>query len=320
MDASITPPQPASTGHFPRFGRRAKQPKPVKLEVFRPAGPKIWRHFRAIRRIVMLLLWNFSAYPILGVLYCLPGGYEKRYPMFYWRISCWMLGLELRVVGQVANRNPAYQGRPVIFACNHSSWLDIPALGTILEASFVAKGDVENWPLIGSMAKFARTVFVSRTRSGTGRERDEMGLRLDKGDNLILFPEGTSSDGTRVLPFRSTFFAVGAREKMPLFQPVSLVYDQLAGLPATRSTRPIFAWYGDMELFPHLWCLAQWHSSRCSILVHPPLDPADFNGRKDLALAAHRAVADGAAALRQSRPVRDVGTAESEENLSPSYA
>ncbi len=282
------------------LGRRGQNTREVKLELFRPACPRFWRNFRSIRRIVLLLLWNFSAYPILGVLYCLPGGYEKVYPMFYWKISCALLGMELRVIGQSADDNPAFAGRPVIFVSNHSSWLDIPALGTVLKASFVAKGAVENWPLIGSMAKFARTVFVSRTRSGTGRERDEMGARLDRGDNLILFPEGTSSDGTRVLPFRSTFFAVAPGAKAPLFQPVSIVYDRLAGLPATRRTRPIFAWYGDMELFPHLWCLTQWHSSRCSILLHPPLDPADFKGRKDLAIAAYRAVSDGAAALRQS--------------------
>ncbi len=70
------------------FGRRGQNTREVKLELFRPACPRFWRNFRSIRRIVLLLLWNFSAYPILGVLYCLPGGYEKVYPMFYWKISC----------------------------------------------------------------------------------------------------------------------------------------------------------------------------------------------------------------------------------------
>ena len=273
-------------------------PKPTaRLEPFRPATPKFWRRLRAIRRFILLLLWNFTAYPILGILYLLPGNLEKLYPLVYWQGTCALLGMHLRVIGQPAE-NPT---RPVIYVANHTSWLDIPALGTILKASFVAKASVATWPLIGSMAKFARTVFVSRTRTGTAREAGDMASRLDQGDNLILFPEGTSSDGTRVLPFRSTFFAVNPAAKQPIFQPVSVVYDRLAGLPATRSTRPIFAWYGDMELLPHLWCLAQWRSYRCTIILHPPLDPALFANRKILALAVHQAVSQGAAALRQSR-------------------
>jgi len=263
--------------------------------------PRLWSAFRAVRRIVLLLLWNLVSYPILGALYLLPGGLEKLFPLVYWQASCALLGMQIRVLGTLAE-DPKKRGRPVIFVSNHTSWLDIPALGTVLRASFVAKDEVESWVLIGTMAKFARTLFVSRKRSGTGRERDRMGDRLDQGDNLILFPEGTSSDGSRVLPFRSSFFAVKPTTAQPIFQPVSIVYDRLVGLPATRATRPIFAWYGDMKLFPHLWALAQWRTYRCSILLHPPLDPADFTSRKALALAAHRAVAGGAAALRQSRP------------------
>lgn len=294
----------SATAHMisrrPRVGRAAKT---VKLELFRPACPRFWRVFRAIRRITLLLAFNLVSYPILGLLYLLPGTLEKSYPLFYWRVSSRILGLERRVIGKLATG-----ARPVMFVANHSSWLDIASLGSVLNASFVSKGEVENWPVIGTMAKTARTVFVSRNRSSTGRERDEIRTRLDEGDNLILFPEGTSSDGARVLPFRSAFFAVAAGETTPLFQPVSVVYDQLAGLPALSSTRPIFAWYGDMELMPHLWCLAQWRSFRVTILLHPPLDPAAFANRKELALAAHKAVAEGAAALRQHREVSIAGS------------
>ncbi len=284
-----------ATSARPRVGRAAKT---VKLEIFRPACPRFWRVFRSARRIVLLLLWNFISYPILGVLYLAPGDLNISYPMFYWRISCWLLGMKVRVIGK-----PATGDRPVIFCANHSSWLDIVSVGSVLRASFISKGEVENWPIIGTMAITARTVFVSRSRSSTGRERDEIRTRLDEGDNLILFPEGTSSDGARVLPFRSSFFAVAAGKNVPLFQPVSVVYDQLAGLPALSSTRPIFAWYGDMELMPHLWCLAQWRSFRVTILLHPTLDPSDFANRKELAAAVQKSVAEGAAALRQHREV-----------------
>ena len=117
----------------------------------------------------------------------------------------------------------------------------------------------------------------------------------------MLFPEGTSSDGTRVLPFRSAFFSVAEGDDPPLIQPISVVYDRLAGLPTRRSTRAVFAWYGDMNLAGHFWRLAQWRGMRVTILMHPPLDPANFVNRKRLAQAAWDAVAGGAAAMRQNR-------------------
>ena len=127
---------------------------------------------------------------------------------------------------------------------NHSSWLDVVVLGGRVEACFIAKDEVRRWPLIGLVAKLGRTVFVSRARASTGRERDDMHARLVAGDNLILFPEGTTSDGSRVMDFRSSFLAaalapVTADGRPPLLQPVSVVYDRLAGLPTGRSSRPL---------------------------------------------------------------------------------
>jgi hypothetical protein len=107
------------------------------------------------------------------------------------------------------------------------------------------------------------------------------------------------------MAFRTPFFAVAmpdAHGQAPLVQPVSLAYDQLAGLPTGRASRPLFAWYGDMDLGSHLWRLMQWRGMRATVLLHPPLDPADFADRKALAQATWKAVADGAARLRQNRP------------------
>ena len=190
----------------------------------------------------------------------------------------------------------------MVFVSNHASWLDIAALGACLPACFVSKGDVGGWPLVNIVAHLGRTVYVSRQRQSTLRERDTMRGRLAAGDNLILFPEGTTSDGSRVLPFRSSLLAVAEGEPSPLVQPVSIVYDRLAGLPAGRSTRPLFAYYGDMTLAPHYWKLAQWRGVRATILLHTPLDPHNYSGRKTLTPVVWQAVASGAAALRQNRP------------------
>lgn len=264
------------------------------------------RRVRSTRRAVLAAIWTALAIVIQSVLIMLPGKAKDSFSQFYWNIVCRVIGLNVRVIGAVAERSA--DGRPIVFVSNHSSWLDVLVLGSRLPACFIAKEEVGNWPVIRTIARLGRTVYVRRTRSSTGRERDDMVERLTHGDNLILFPEGTSSDGSRVLPFRSAFLAVAelpvtAKGRTPLVQPVSVVYDRLAGLPTGRAARPLFAWYGDMDLGSHFWRLAQYKGLRASVLLHQPLDPETFSSRKALAAAAHAIVADGASTLRQNRPV-----------------
>ncbi len=264
------------------------------------------RPVQAGLRLALLLAWTLGSCAVQAVLLALPGRGKVVFARVFWAVVARLVGMEVRVVGAVA-RVP---GRPVVFAANHSSWLDIPVLGGRLEACFVSKADVARWPGIGTVARLGRTVFVSRTRARTGQERDDLLGRLAAGDNLLLFPEGTSSDGTRVLPFHSAFFAaVGAGQAGadpgvkagPLVQPVSVVYDRLGGLPVGRAGRALFAWYGGMDLAPHAWRLLQCRGMRATVWLHPALDPAEFASRKVLAQAAWAQVAEGAARLRQNR-------------------
>jgi 1-acyl-sn-glycerol-3-phosphate acyltransferase len=257
-----------------------------------------------MRRTLWIVLFVPPAALIQMLLLVLPGRYNVPFAAFFWSSIARMLGLRVRVIGAPLRERGQGSPRPVIYVCNHSSWLDIPALGGRIPARFVSKDDVAGWPIIGTIARLGRTVFVSRNRSGTLRERDEMQQALAHGDDLFLFPEGTSSDGSRVLPFRSAFFAAAYGEAKPLIQPVSVVYDRLAGLPVGHASRTVFAWYGDMSLAPHFWQVVQWRGKRVSLLFHTPLDPADFADRKALTQATWQVVADGAAALRQNRPGR----------------
>ncbi len=258
---------------------------------------------RPARRGTAIALWTVPAAAIQAAMLVLPGRGKIVFARLYWASLCRLLGLQVRVIGRPAR--PA--GRPVVFASNHSSWLDILTLGGVLEACFIAKEEVGRWPVISTVARLGRTVFVSRRVANTGRESSTMRDRLDAGDNLILFPEGTSSDGSRVLPFRSVFFSVAEAQpgrSCPLIQPVSVVYDQLGGLPMGRASRPVFAWYGDMDLASHFWRLAQQSGLRATVLLHPPVDPAAYASRKALSQAVWQTVAEGAASLRQNRPVQ----------------
>jgi 1-acyl-sn-glycerol-3-phosphate acyltransferase len=263
--------------------------------------PLLLGAIRASRRLAMLLIWTLLAMGVQGTCLVLPGRPKVAFARFYWATFCSLLGLRVRVIGA-----PPNDGRRIVFVSNHSSWLDIPVLGGRLEACFVSKGEVNSWPLIGAVARLGRTIFISRQRRAIGREREEMRARLAEGDNIILFPEGTTSDGSRVMPFRSAFFALAEGRDVPLIQPVSVVYDRLAGLPTGRATRPLFAWYGDMDIATHYWRLARHRGLRVTVLLHAPLDPAAFADRKALAQAVWRVVADGAATLRQNRPARPI--------------
>lgn len=273
------------------------------------------RPMRVVCRGGGVLLWTLPCMVVQTICVMLPGRPKVVLARCYWAVVCRLLGLRVRIVGTPANA----RGRAVVFVSNHSSWLDIPVLGGRLETCFVSKHEVGVWPVVGTIARLGRTVFISRQRQATGRERDLMRERLAAGDNLMLFPEGTTSDGSRVLPFRSAFFAVAEGDDPPLIQPVSVVYDRLGGLPTGRASRPVFAWYGDMDLASHFWRFAQYRGLRVSVLLHPPLNPLDFASRKALAQAVWQAVADGASRLRQNRPI-EVPAPYPGSGAEPAYA
>lgn len=201
-----------------------------------------------------------------------------------------LLGFRIRVHGHREDRGA------VLFVTNHSSYLDIPVLGSLIPAAFVAKSEVARWPLFGGLAKLQRTVFIERRSSQAGVHRNALVERLAGDESVILFPEGTSSDGLTALPFKSSMFA--AVESMDAasgvtVQPVSVTCTELDGLPLTRTFRPWYAWFGDMTLVPHLWNVFKLGRFTVDVVFHPSVTPADFENRKALALHCHRAVAAG---------------------------
>jgi len=211
----------------------------------------------------------------------------RTFPMHYHRLVLRILGVRLKIVGQ-----PLKQG-PTLIASNHASWLDIPVLSAVAPLSFIAKREVNGWPFFGSLARLQRTVFVHRDRRhATGNSRDEMQERLKAGDTLVLFPEGTSSDGSRVLPFKSAFF--GAAE-FPgvLVQPVTIAYAGHRNLPMNRRLRPSYAWYGAMDLPPHLWRAIEAGPIDVTVICHEPLSLGTEMNRKALARHAENLVRQG---------------------------
>jgi 1-acyl-sn-glycerol-3-phosphate acyltransferase len=255
--------------------------------------------FRSLARLALYLGWTVICIPIQAVSLALHLRFATRWPVIYHRVCTHVLGIEILVKGA---RSAA---KSTLFLANHSSYADIMVLGSLIPGSFVAKAEVAGWPLFGLLAKLQRTVFVDRRARLVAGQRDEMLKRLGKGDNLILFPEGTSSDGNRILPFKSALLSVAELEvdgaPIPV-QPVSVAYTHLDGIPMGRHFRPFYAWYGDMDMASHIWQMAGLGLARVTVEFHPVVTLASVGSRKTLAREAQRAVAGGLATALAGRP------------------
>lgn len=209
----------------------------------------------------------------------------RTFPHWYHRQVCRLLGIRISIDGEVA------RDRPVLLVANHTTWLDIPVLSAVAPVSFVAKKEVGNWPFVASLARLQRSVFVDRTRRiAVGQVAGEIVERLAQGDAIVLFAEGTSSDGNRVLPFMTSLFAAakppsGEANAAPdaVVQTLSVVYTRLHGVPLGRTGRPAVAWYGDMEMRSHAWQLLKAGPLDVEIRIGAPVALTSFADRKELA-------------------------------------
>ncbi len=243
--------------------------------------------------------------PVQAALLHLSRDKARRFPHWYHRRVCRLLGVRIEIEGEVA------RDRPVLLVANHTSWLDIPVLSAVAPVSFVAKKEVGGWPFVASLARLQRSVFVDRARrTAVGAAAGEILSRLAEGDTIVLFAEGTSSDGNRVLPFMTSLFAAakpsgrnGAQAPDAVVQTLSLVYTRLHGIPIGRADRPMVGWYGDMEMRSHAWGLLKAGPLDVRIRVGPPIPLASFADRKDLARQSEAEVREHVVRILRGRPV-----------------
>ncbi|CAM5516979.1 1-acyl-sn-glycerol-3-phosphate acyltransferase [Aquamicrobium terrae] len=229
---------------------------------------------------------------------------ETVMPRLWHRSIVRALGLRVHVHGALTAR------RPLMVASNHISWTDIVVLGSLADVNFIARADMEGWPLIGWLSKLQRTVFVQRNRRRTaGSQAGEIATRLGRGDAMVLFAEGTTGDGNVVLPFKSTLFGAasmaiseGAGEEV-FIQPVAIAYTRLHGVPMGRRHRPHAAWIGDQDLGPHLMELLAEGAMDVEVHFGEPVAFSASSNRKETARLVERQVAGMMrAALADPRP------------------
>jgi 1-acyl-sn-glycerol-3-phosphate acyltransferase len=248
-------------------------------------------------RLAVYLAWTVPLMPVQALGLLLRQPWVATFPRFYHSRCCRVLGIRVRQIGRPV------EARPVLFAANHVSYLDITVLSSLLAASFIAKSEVASWPLFGWLAKLQRSVFVDRRPRSTVQQRDSIAERLAAKEALILFPEGTSGDGNRLLPFKSALFSVAehAAAGPVTVQPVSIAYTKLDGIPLGRGLRPFFAWYGSMALAPHLWRMLGLGRVEVVVEFHAPTTLADCGSRKRLARYCEEKVSEGLAAALSGR-------------------
>ena len=224
----------------------------------------------------------------------------RHLPHWYHRQLCSLLGIRINIDGEIV------PDRPLLIIANHSSWLDIPVMSAIAPVSFIAKKEVRSWPGVSYLAFLQRTIFVDRERRTTVRQTtSEIRDRLAAGDALVLFAEGTSSDGQRVLPFKSALFAAvtgGKRTSKSLkdseapqdtiVQTLTVAYTRLHGIPLGRADRPFIGWYGDMELLGHAWRLLKSGPIDVEARIGKPLALVEFADRKILTRATESEISE----------------------------
>lgn len=252
-----------------------------------------------LTRLAFYFAWTVLLTPVQVAGLALRRRWTSTLPVFYHSWCCRIFGFRIRVVGTPT------KGRPVLFAANHISYADITVLGSIIAGSFIAKVEVADWPFFGWLARLQRSVFVDRRVRSIATQRDVISKRLAVGDALILFPEGTSGDGNRVLPFKTALFAAAEHAKglaPVIVQPVSIAYTRLDGMPIGRRYRPLFAWYGTVNLAPHIWGMIGLGTVEVVVEFHPPTFLSDCGSRKALANYCYARIAGGLAGALFGRP------------------
>ncbi|MBB4016872.1 1-acyl-sn-glycerol-3-phosphate acyltransferase [Chelatococcus caeni] len=261
---------------------------------------------RGILRLSLIVPATLVGIPLQALAVRLDSRAARLIPLVYHRFICRVLGIRIKVEGRPPNGREA-----ALILANHVSWLDIPVISTLTPLSFIAKAEVNGWPVVGLLARLQRTVFIDRTRrKATAATNVEVAHRLRRGDAMVLFAEGTTGDGLRILPFRSALVGAArdavADAEAPaseiVLRPLAITYVGRHGLPLGRNERPDIAWHGDMELAPHL----------AAVISGAPFDvritwgePIAFNGgsdRKEATKAAEDVVRAAARAARASGP------------------
>ncbi len=233
---------------------------------------------RAVCRVLaFILLVAVYALPIYICLTCRFQSQHYRLLMGFHRWGCHILNIKVHTIGEPSTH------RPLMWVSNHFSYLDINVLGSLLPVCFTPKSDLAGWPVIGWFAKMSGCVFIDRRKTKTKENQQQLIAKMRDGHAISLFPEGTTNDGTKLLPFRSSYFSIAdafVGDASLMIQPISIRYTHLEGEPLKPQDYHRVGWYGDTEFFPHFWQVLRMRGMSVQVWFHPLLNPSEFQDRK----------------------------------------
>jgi 1-acyl-sn-glycerol-3-phosphate acyltransferase len=242
---------------------------------------------RVVLAITLLVVISVVMFPVHLLLLWLKHPWRIRMPRYWHRIAVRLIGVKVVTHGVPERR------RPLLIVSNHSSWLDILVLASVADVAFVAKIEVRDWPIFGVLARLQRSVFVVRVQKRRSQDQaNEIADRMNAGEIVVLFPEGTTSDGNRLFPTKSTLYgaatsAVATSPEGRVFvQPVAVAYTRIHGLPMGHFHRPVAAWPGDVTIGPHLMGVLDTGALDAEVAFGEPIEVTSSTNRKELAQAA----------------------------------
>ena len=255
-------------------------------------------YLHVLWRAPAMVLWILFM-PLLFSLVRLTGfkGY-KALPHYFHRGVQIILGLRVSFSGEQS------RFKPTLFVSNHISYLDVFVLGEV-RAYFIAKSEVANWPVLGVLARFQNTLFFARDKVKARQQLATMQEHLARHKSLILFAEGTSTEGTHVETFKSSLFAaanLSSPTQRVVIQPITVAYTHQAGRKMDQETRDYYAWYARMPFWPHFKTLFTLQNVSVKVHFHPVCYLEDFKTRKLCAQHCQKMVADRLNELNSEEP------------------
>ena len=198
-----------------------------------------------------------------------------------------LLRLILNIKVTIAGDEGQLERGGYVIIANHVSYVDGIVLGSIFPIVFVSKREVKKWPIVGQWNVLCGTIFINRQRKKeVGALVREMTRKLRQEANILLFPEGTSTNGEKMLPFQTAPLAAPLRSRL-IIVPVTLAYTTIDEQPVTAVNRDFVYWYGDMDFVTHFWDLLGRRGVEVLVTLQPKIECfryADNSaGRKKLA-------------------------------------
>jgi len=231
-------------------------------------------------RLIIYLLLTLALLPFQFIIVFFIKNYAYIIPYFYHKICLRIFGIKIKTFGKVSINSP------ILLISNHASYLDIIILGSLFKTSFIAKKEISKWPLLGILAKLQNTIFIDRRVSSLKNQENQIIKHLNEKKNLVIFPEGTSSDGNRVLPFKSSLFNIFEKNlnSKILVQTITIVYKKINGIPMNRIERKNITWHSNMDLIPNIFNVLKKLSIEVEVIFNDEFLPSKEYDRKKLAL------------------------------------